>query len=298
MVERSIVGLGELLWDIFPDGSKRPGGAPFNFAFHCHQLGHKTVIVSRVGDDPLGYALLEFVRRAGLSTEYIQLDPTYKTGQVDVTLDANGVPSYEFNTSPAWQHLEWSDQLKELAKNARVLCHGSLAMLGQTKECLERMISRLEFNSDFRICDLNLRSISSGSWLGCLDAEWLKLNEEEAARLYASAKPCHELLTSDQEHGLAQSFFDLSSRTDRALIITRGERGATIYLAERAIHCKPPKVKIVDTVGAGDAFTAALTCQRLSGADWETSLQFAVRYAAKVCEYRGATPKFDPREIA
>jgi fructokinase len=279
MDERPIVGFGELLWDIFPDGSKRPGGAPFNFAFHCHQLGHQTVIVSRVGDDPLGNALLEFVRGAGLSTDYIQLDPTHKTGQVDVSLDANGVPSYEFNARPAWQHLEWSDQLDELAKHSRVLCHGSLAMLGQTKDCLVRLIATLDPHSQLHLCDLNLRSISPEPCSDCVNADWLKLNEEELRYLLPASKDL--ALTPKEQESLIARLREFGPLADNVLILTRGERGASIYLKDSAIHCEPPKVTIVDTVGAGDAFTAALTCQRLSG-----------------CEYRGGTPRFEPSELA
>src|SRR6266702_1884979 len=100
-----IVGIGELLWDIYPDGRKVAGGAPFNFTFHCHQLGHSAVIVSRVGDDDLGRELREEVRRLGLSDEYIQLDREHPTGTVKVTLDENKVPSYEITENVAWDCL-------------------------------------------------------------------------------------------------------------------------------------------------------------------------------------------------
>ena len=111
-----IVGIGELLWDMYPDGRKVAGGAPFNFAFHCHQLGHPAVIVSRVGDDDLGRELRERVRELGLSDEYIQTDREHPTGTVRVTLDANGVPTYTITENVAWDYIAWDEQLEALAR--------------------------------------------------------------------------------------------------------------------------------------------------------------------------------------
>ena len=109
-----IVGIGELLWDVYPDGRKVAGGAPFNFAFHCHQLGHPAVVVSRVGDDDLGRELREEVRRLGLSDEYIQTDREHPTGTVRVTLDENKVPSYAIAENVAWDHIAWNESLSAL----------------------------------------------------------------------------------------------------------------------------------------------------------------------------------------
>src|SRR5256714_14504111 len=108
--KRMIVGIGELLWDLYPDGRKVAGGAPFNFAFHCQQLGHPAVIVSRVGDDDLGRQLREEVRRLAMSDEYIQTDPAHPTGTVQVQVDAKGHPRYTITEHVAWDYLEWDDQ--------------------------------------------------------------------------------------------------------------------------------------------------------------------------------------------
>src|SRR5829696_4095711 len=108
-----IVALGEVLWDLLP-GGRRAGGAPFNFAFHCHQLGHPAVIVSRVGDDDLGRALRARVRELGLSDEYIQTDPDHPTSTVQVTLDADAVPSYRITENVAWDHIAWNEQTARL----------------------------------------------------------------------------------------------------------------------------------------------------------------------------------------
>src|SRR6478672_388291 len=112
-----IVGIGEVLWDVYPD-RKVAGGAPFNFAFHCHQLGHPAVIVSRVGGDDLGRELREEVRRLGLSDEYIQTDPEHPTGTVQVTIDAAGQPSYTITEGVAWDYIALEPRLETLAANA------------------------------------------------------------------------------------------------------------------------------------------------------------------------------------
>src|SRR5215471_1086246 len=114
-----IVGIGELLWDVFPDGRKVAGGAPFNFAFHCHQLGHEAVIVSRVGDDQLGRELRAEVRRHGMTNEYIQTDPDRPTGTVRVEVDADGQPRYTIVENVAWDNIAWEERFEALLRSAR-----------------------------------------------------------------------------------------------------------------------------------------------------------------------------------
>src|SRR4051794_11118301 len=121
-----IVALGEVLWDLLPTGP-RTGGAPFNFAFHCHQLGHPAVIVSRGGDDDLGRRRRAEVRRLGLSDEYIQTDRDHPTGTVRVSLDATGQPTYTIIEGVAWDFIEWEPRLEKLAKSAAAVCFGTLA---------------------------------------------------------------------------------------------------------------------------------------------------------------------------
>src|SRR5438874_10799889 len=121
-----IVGIGELLWDVYPDGRKVAGGAPFNFAFHCHQLGHPAVIVSRVGDDELGRELRQEVRRLGLSDEYIQTDRDHPTGTVRVALDENKVPTYMITENVAWDHIEWEERTARWFYSAPAICFGTL----------------------------------------------------------------------------------------------------------------------------------------------------------------------------
>src|SRR5438046_1403374 len=137
-----IVGIGEVLWDVYPDGRKVAGGAPFNFAFHCHQLGHPAVIVSRVGDDDLGRELRDRVRVLGLSDEYIQTDPDHPTGTVKVTLDANAVPTYAITENVAWDHIAWDAKFESLAKTCRAVCFGTLAARAEhSRPTIQRVLS-------------------------------------------------------------------------------------------------------------------------------------------------------------
>src|SRR5438046_3628832 len=163
-----IVGIGELLWDVYPAGRKVAGGAPFNFAFHCHQLGHPAVIVSRVGDDDLGRELREEVRRLGLSDEYIQTDREHPTGTVKVTLDANKVPSYAIAENVAWDYIERQPQLERLAatrsprsgaRNAdeiEAVCFGTLAQRFRVSiDAITKLVTSAK--QACRIFDLNFR---------------------------------------------------------------------------------------------------------------------------------------------
>ncbi|HKA06110.1 MAG TPA: PfkB family carbohydrate kinase, partial [Gemmataceae bacterium] len=125
-LETPIVAIGEILWDLLPTGP-RAGGAPFNFAFHCNQLGHKAIMVSRVGDDDLGRDLRAEVRRLGMSDEYIQTDPEHSTGTVNVELDVAGQPTYSITEDVAWDYIEWTDCLRRLARSGGVVCYGTLS---------------------------------------------------------------------------------------------------------------------------------------------------------------------------
>src|SRR4051812_9475710 len=139
-----IVGIGEVLWDVYPDGRKVAGGAPFNFAFHCRQLGHPAAIVSRLGDDDLGRELREEVRRLGLSDEYIQTDPDHPTGTVRVTLDENKVPTYTITENVAWDWIEWNQPLADRALRLAAVCFGTLAQRSATSRNTIRRLTEAD----------------------------------------------------------------------------------------------------------------------------------------------------------
>src|SRR5688572_3699171 len=155
-----IVGIGEMLWDVFPDGRKVAGGAPFNFAFHCRQLGHAAAIVSRVGDDELGRELREEVRRLGLSDEFIQTDRDHPTGTVRVTVDAAGQPAYTITEDVAWDYIGWDDGLAKLAGECTAVCFGTLAQRSESAHAIQSFLSDSRFGPGgyaLRVFDVNLR---------------------------------------------------------------------------------------------------------------------------------------------
>jgi fructokinase len=303
-----IVGIGELLWDVYPD-RKVAGGAPFNFAFHCHRLGHPAAIVSRVGDDDLGRELRERVRELGLSDEYIQTDRDHPTGTVRVSLDANKVPTYTITEYVAWDYIAWEEKLEALVKSYRAVCFGTLAQRFGTPVPIHRFATTTRTQWSHRpppqlvVFDVNLRGSCFDTehlqW-GLKISDWCKVNGDEL-RLLCDLFSCDSLEDLAETMGPFRRF---------AAIVTHGEAGCEIYSAweDRDTNGDPdfpcetfhePGVaaKVVDTVGAGDAFTAAMVCLHLEGRPLRECARFANHYAARVCEQPGGTPTIDRAEV-
>ena len=278
-----IVGIGELLWDVYPDGRKVAGGAPFNFAFHCHQLGHPAAIVSRVGDDDLGRELRDEVRRLGLSDEWIQTDRVHPTGTVKVTLDANKVPSYEICENVAWDYIEWNEELWRLTDICRAVCHGTLAQRGPVS--LGTIDQFVSMSGGLIVCDLNLRHHYFDKELvrwSMGPSDWVKLNDSELAILaQLNAVPVDEIEQTVRR----------LCRPNQTMVVTRGGDGCVILIGDESFSEPAVPSRVVDTVGAGDAFTAAMVCLHLEGRPLRDCARFANHYAARVCEHQGATPK-------
>jgi fructokinase len=297
-----IVGIGELLWDVFPDGRKAAGGAPFNFAFHCHQLGHPAVIVSRVGDDDLGRELRDEVRRLGLSDEYIQTDPDHPTGTVRVTVDAAGQPSYTITENVAWDYIEFGSQLAFLSEYALAISYGTLA---QRAPVSHRSIYEFLTSSraSMRVFDVNLRGNAVGF---AVDPEVLSRSFRRADCVKFNDQECEAFLKSGPAEGteLQRLWVVLTTwgYTRYFVIVTRGDGGCRIILtgpqpSEMALDIPGVPAIVVDTVGAGDAFTAAMVCLHLEGRTLRDCARFANHYAARVCEHQGATPRIDRADV-
>lgn len=307
-MKKPIVGIGELLWDVYPDGRKVAGGAPFNFAFHCHQLGHEAVVVSRVGDDDRGRELRNEVKRLGLSDEYIQTDRDHPTGTVTVSLDANKVPTYTINENVAWDYIEWNELLVKLAKNAAAVCFGTLAQRADTsRQTIEKFIRCA--NSGIRVFDVNLRSRLTLEQLIRIETtrehiEWLKVNEDELRTLLLKAvtdcdfpPPEKPINSHNRKESLLRLWFDPGSDVRKVGILTRGSKSTAVHDWQRTEWIPAVPTNVVDTVGAGDAFTAAMVCLHLEGKPLRECARFANRYAARVCEHQGATPCIDRAEV-
>lgn len=289
MKNECIIGLGEVLWDMLPEGRKI-GGAPANFAWHMAQFGYDARAVSAVGRDADGEAILGNFAERGLKAELAQVD--YPTGRVEVTLDAEGIPQYRILTDVAWDHIPCTEALRTMARTARCICFGSLA---QRSEESRRTITTLLDEAPreaLRVFDINLRQqfysreVVTESLRRC---NVLKINDEEAivvARMLgiASEDICEIAERLRVDYGL------------RATILTCGSRGSHVFYDGGRSDLTTPKVKVADTVGAGDSFTAGFCAAWLHGCDVATAHARGVAVSAYVCTCEGATPHL-PEEL-
>ena len=279
-----IIGLGEILWDMLPNG-RRAGGAPFNFAFHCHQLGHPAVIVSRVGDDDLGRELLAEVHRLGMTDEFIQIDPEHPTGTVDVRVDEKGQPSYTITENVAWDFLEWRDEFDTLIGRSAAVSFGTLAQRDEvSRETIHRFLTFANGKA-IRVCDINLRppfverEVIADSFRM---ADWVKMNDGESVEISAAC-------------GLAYAIS--RERPGELLCVTRGGNGCAVSWKGEKVDFPGIPIQVADTVGAGDAFTAGLVTRILEGKSLEQAARFANALAALVASRPGGTPTIDRAEV-
>jgi fructokinase len=281
-----VVGLGEILWDVLPDG-KQLGGAPTNFAYHSHVLGVEGVVASCVGQDELGKEILESLTNLGLSTDYIAIDAEHPTGTVTVELDSEGNPEYTIHEDAAWDFIPSSPELMELAAKADAVCFGSLSQRSKTSQETVRQFLEATHSGCIRVYDINLRQQYYSKEI--IDdmltrAEVLKLNDEElpvVASLLGIEGDDNAVLGSIlKRYGLL------------LIVLTRGGDGSLLFGDGEISICRSfDSIEIADTVGAGDAFTAAVTTGLLHGKKLDEINKFANRLAGFVCTQNGATPK-------
>lgn len=282
---RLIVGLGEVLWDIFPEG-KRLGGAPANFAYVCVALGERAAIASRVGRDELGEAALRALEERGLPPDWVQIDAAHPTGTVLVQLDERGDARFEITERVAWDYLEWTDRWRTLARSADAVCFGTLAQRSAPARATVRNFLRSTRDETLKVFDVNLRPpFYSREVLheSFSLADIAKLNREEL-RIVGDL---FELDGSDEEMQ-ARSLLDRFAL--QLVCVTRGAAGSLLVSARESIEHAAPRIEVVDTVGAGDAFTAVLTCLYLDRRPLALIGSIANRLAAWVATQLGAMP--------
>jgi len=287
IVRPNVVGLGEALWDVFPDAAHF-GGAPANFACHASALGAEAWMVSAVGRDRLGDDAVASLSGKGVHTLLVQRD-IRPTGTVTVKLDAAGKADYAFAADPAWDHIAWSESLALLAKKCSAVCFGSLAQRAPESRATIRRFLQACSPDCLRVFDVNLRQdffskeVIEAS-LGLTDV--LKLNDEEVKVLADMLG-----LPADEEAFVAQ----IAARHGLSTVaLTRGARGSLIWHQGRFDEREAPTIAVVDTVGAGDAFTAALVTGLLREEDLGLVHRRASDIAAYVCTQPGATPELPP----
>ena len=281
----SVVGLGELLWDVFPDG-KRPGGAPANVAFQAQQLGCQGVVASRVGADAEGEELIRFLKTKGLDTSAIQGDSQHPTGRVTVEVTGPGQHEFMIHEGVAWDHLKWNPDLQKVMKSAAAVCFGTLAQRSAgSRESIQSAVQATPAEC-LRVYDVNLRQhYYDRDWIAdsLKLANVVKLNDSEVTAL----APLLDL--SPMQADFAREL--LTGWELDLVCITRGEQGALITDQSSTYEIPGRKVDVVDTVGAGDAFTAGLIVSRIQGWPWKRCGMFANRVGGLVASRSGAMPE-------
>jgi fructokinase len=281
----TVVGLGELLWDVFPN-DKKMGGAPANFAYHVNELGEHGVIASSVGNDEFGKEIKNNIRELELNSGYIYTDNNHPTGTVTVRLDKKGKGEYTIHENVAWDFIPWNSNLQILAKRTDAVCFGSLCQRNEISRDTINKFLRAVKTDCFRIFDINLRQsyfnyeiIHSSLKLSNV----LKLNNEELiilSNLLSIDGTEKEIIKRITEH------YNLE-----LIALSRSEEGSLLYSKGDFIVNKGFKVKVVDTVGAGDAFAAVLAVGLLRGKSLDFINEYANKVASYVCSRSGATPK-------
>lgn len=280
-----IVGLGELLWDVFPDET-RPGGATANFAFHAQQLGCRGIVASRVGIDAEGDGLIAFLQEKGLETGFIQRDSQHRTGWVSVTLSAAGQPQYVIHENVAWDFLELDPTLRQIMAAADAVCFGTLAQRSPVSRATIQQTLHLTRPDCLRVCDINIRQHYYDR--ECVEASLrrarlLKLNDEEVNIL----GPLLSLPTDPVEFSRAV----MHTYGADIVCITRGANGCLAVDADEAFDIPGETVQVADTVGAGDSFTAGLVVTLLDGWPLDRAARFANKVGGLVASRRGAMPE-------
>jgi fructokinase len=291
--KRTVVGLGELLWDLLPSG-KQLGGAPANFAYITGLLGDTGIAASRVGRDSLGDEAIRRLAHLGLSAAFVQQDPANPTGAVKVDIDSSGQPRFDISEPVAWDSLEWIPAWQQLAKEADAVCFGSLAQRSAQSRSTIRSFLQATRPEAVRIFDVNLRQnfytaqvLAESMKLATI----VKLNHEELPRIMHLLE--HEN-TAEKESARRL----LSSHNLKLVCVTRGSGGSLLISRDECSEHPGFKVKVVDTVGAGDAFTAALAHGYLRGSSLAQINETANRVGAWVASQPGATPTVKPGGFA
>ena len=280
-----VVGMGEALWDVLPEG-KKIGGAPANFAYHVSQFGLPSCVVSAVGDDDLGREIIENVTAKGL--KQLIADVPYPTGTVQVEIDQSGVPQYEIKENVAWDNIPYTERLESLAERTTAVCFGSLAQRNVvSRNTINRFLDVVSRNEENLIVfDVNLRQGFYNKEILCNSMKRcniLKINDEE-------------LVTVSRMFGYPgidlqdKCWILLGKYNLKMLILTCGINGSYVFTPGNVSFQPTPKVEVADTVGAGDSFTAAFISSVLKGKSVLEAHSLAVRTSAFVCTEKGAMP--------
>ena len=280
---KTIVGFGEALWDVFPEGRKI-GGAPANFAYHVAQWGLDSCTVSAIGKDDLGDDIVRKFDENGLKYRLERVD--FPTGVVQVTLDENKVPSYNIKEGVAWDNIPMTPELETLARNCSAVCFGSLAQRSSVSRATINAFVDLMPEDSLKIFDINLRQHYFNEEIVCNSmnkADILKINDEE---IIVVAEMLN--ITGKSQKEICEVLLDRFAL--KMVILTCGDKGSYVLTAQESSWVDTPKVNVVSTVGAGDSFTGTFIASILLGKTIRQAHEAAVRVSAYVCTCQGAMP--------
>lgn len=288
-----VVGMGEALWDVLPEG-KKIGGAPANFAYHVSQFGLPSCVVSAIGDDALGKEIIENFTSKGL--DQLIAEVPYPTGTVQVEIDQTGIPLYDIKENVAWDNIPYTEHLDALAKRTKAVCFGSLAQRNVvSRETINLFLDTMPKDDDSLIVfDVNLRQGFYNKEILCKSMQncnILKINDEE-------------LITVSRMFGYPgidlqdKCWILLGKYNLKMLILTCGINGSYVFTPGNVSFQPTPKVEVADTVGAGDSFTAAFIASVLKGKSVTEAHSIAVKTSAFVCTQKGAMPILPPEYTA
>ena len=288
-----VVGMGEALWDVLPEG-KKIGGAPANFAYHVSQFGLPSCVVSAIGDDALGKEIIENFTSKGL--DQLIAEVPYPTGTVQVEIDQTGIPLYDIKENVAWDNIPYTEHLDALAKRTKAVCFGSLAQRNVvSRETINHFLDTMTKDDDSLIVfDVNLRQGFYNKEILCKSMQncnILKINDEE-------------LITVSRMFGYPgidlqdKCWILLGKYNLKMLILTCGINGSYVFTPGNVSFQPTPKVEVADTVGAGDSFTAAFIASILKGKSVTEAHSIAVKTSAYVCTQKGAMPILPPEYTA
>jgi fructokinase len=284
----NVIGLGELLWDVFPKG-KELGGAPANFAYMTSLLGDQGIVASRVGSDALGRTAGRRLERIGLRSKYLQLDTKHPTGTVKVEVDPGGQPTFEIAETVAWDFFEFTPEWQRLASTADALCFGTLAQRSPQSRATIRSFLKEVGAGTTRVFDVNLRQAfySADILLESMKlADIVKLNQDELPTVVKLLG--HVFDEEERAARWLRATYNL-----RLVCVTRGAKGSLLVSGNEMSQHPGCRVVVADTVGSGDAFTAALVYHYLRRGSLATLNEAANRMGAWVASQTGATPPRD-----